>query len=207
MFTGIVEEVGTIKLSRAGQLVISAEKVLEGMGLGDSIAVNGACLTVNSLSTSSFSVDVMPETMRRTNLGLLHPGDRVNLERPLPLGGRLGGHLVQGHTDATGKVISLVPESDAVVVRYSAPKEVMRYIVETGFIAVDGASLTVIDHDQKSFRVSLVGYTRQNTTLIDKRPGDTVNLEVDIIAKYVERFQEKENSGITMEFLTEQGFV
>ncbi len=207
MFTGIIEEVVTVKSMRAGCLTVLAAKVLEGMGLGDSIAVNGACLTITALNTNSFSVDIMPETIRCTSLGLLRPGDRVNLERPLAFGGRLGGHLVEGHVDATGRVLSLVPETEAMLARYAAPPEIMRYVVEKGFIAVDGVSLTVMDYDPSSFRVSLVAYTLQHTILGDKRPGDLVNLEVDIIAKYVERLQGKGSSGITVDFLVEHGFL
>ncbi len=207
MFTGIVEEIGVVKSMSEGQLTISAQKVLEGTKLGDSINVNGACLTVNKFDGSSFSVDVMAETLRRTNLGLLRLGDQVNLERPLGLGERMGGHLVQGHVDATGKVVSLVPEDEALLVRYAAPEAVMRYIVEKGFIAIDGVSLTVIDFDSTSFRVSLVAYTREHTILGSKRVGDLVNLEVDIIAKYVERLLGKGGRGITMDFLAEHGFL
>ena len=207
MFTGIVEEVGVVKSVRPGGLTILATKVLEGTKPGDSLAVNGACLTVSELNTKSFSIDIMPETLRRTNLGLLRPGSRVNLERPLTLEGRLGGHLVQGHVDATGKVSSLSPESGAIIVRYAAPAEVMRYVVEKGFIAVDGVSLTVISRDTTSFSVSLVTYSREHTTLGSNRPGDLVNLEVDIIAKYVEQLKEGHGAGITSDFLAEHGFL
>ncbi|HJX69473.1 MAG TPA: riboflavin synthase, partial [Dehalococcoidia bacterium] len=182
-----------------------AIKALEGMKRGDSLAVNGACLTVTGLDAGSFSMDVMPETLRHTNLGLLRPGSRVNLERALIIGGRLGGHFVQGHVDATGRVVSLLPEAEALIARYAAPPEVMRYIVEKGFIAVDGVSLTVICCDTTSFSASLVTYTRENTILGNKRPGDSVNLEVDIMAKYVEQL--KERRGITLDFLAERGFL
>lgn len=205
MFTGIIEEVGTVRAVRPGKLTISASKVLQGTKLGDSLAVNGACLTVDSLDASSFSVAVTPETLRRTNLGQLRPGSAVNLERPLLVGGRLGGHLVQGHVDATGKTISLVPEGEAVIARYAAPQAVMRYVVEKGFIAVDGVSLTVTGYDETSFTISLVGYTMEHTTLGGKLPGDLVNLEADIIAKYVERVKEK-RGGLTLGFLSEHGF-
>jgi riboflavin synthase len=208
MFTGIVEEVGKLKLAQPKKLSITASGVMEGTKRGDSIAVNGVCLTVTELSGSSFCVDVMPETLRRTNLGMLHPGDSVNLERALSLsGGRLGGHLVQGHIDATGKVLSIVLEEDALLVRYAAPPEAICYMVDRGFIAVDGVSLTVISHDTTSFVVSLVSYTRQHTTLGSKRIGEVVNLEADIIAKYVEHLKEKSSSGITVNLLAEQGFI
>jgi len=207
MFTGIVEEIGTIKQASAGQLTISADKVLEGSQLGDSIAVNGTCLTITRIEKGSFSIEIMPETLRRTNLGQLQSGHQVNLERALSLGARLGGHLVQGHVDATGRVLMLTPEADALKVRYWAPPEVMRYIVSKGFIAVDGVSLTVVDCDVTSFQVSLVGFTRSHTILAQQRPGDLVNLEVDIIAKYVERLTGKDKSGITLDFLASHGFL
>lgn len=207
MFTGIVEEVGIVKQALRRKLSIAASKVVEGTIPGDSININGACLTVTEVGKDFFSVEVMPETLRRTNLGLLRPGDRVNLERALALGGRLGGHLVQGHVDAVGKVLSLIPEDEALLVRFAAPPEVMRYIVEKGFIAVDGVSLTVISHDLATFEVSLVSYTRRHTTLGGKQVGDPVNLEADIIAKYVERLREKDREGLTLEFLASHGFA
>ena len=206
MFTGIVEEVGKVRAARPGQLTVTAQKVLEDTKLGDSIAVNGVCLTVTEVSPDSFSVDVMPETLRRTNLGALRPGHRVNLERPLAVGDRMGGHFVQGHVDGMGKVLSAMPENKALVVRYEAPPEIMRYVVEKGFIAVDGVSLTVVECNATSFKVSLVAYTLENTNLGQRRPGDVVNLEVDIIAKYVERLRGA-GSGITLEFLAEHGFL
>jgi len=207
MFTGIIEEIGTIKQASAGQLTIAADKVLEGSQLGDSIAVNGTCLTITKMEKGNFSIEVMPETLRRTNLGQLRSGNQVNLERALCLGGRLGGHLVQGHIDTTGRVLTLTAEADALKVRYGAPPEVMRYIVSKGFIAVDGVSLTVVDCDVTSFQVSLVGFTRSHTILAQRRPGDQVNLEVDIIAKYVERLTGKDKSGITLDFLASHGFL
>ena len=205
MFTGIVEETGTLKAMSSSRLTISAARVLEGTKPGDSMAVNGACLTVSALDAASFSVDIMPETLKRTNLGLLHPGSTVNLERPLVVGGRLGGHLVQGHVDSTGKVISLIPEGGAVIARFAAPPEVLRYVVEKGFIAVDGVSLTVTGYDKTSLSVSLVAYTLKNTILGTKRVGDLVNLEVDIIAKYVGKCGEG-HGGLTLDFLSEHGF-
>jgi riboflavin synthase len=206
VFTGIIEEIGTVASVPQGRLVINASQVLEGMQLGGSIAVNGACQTVTNFDNKSFSVDVMPETLRRTNLGLLRIGDRVNLERPLALGGELGGHLVQGHVDDTGKIASIVKEGDAILMDFEAPPEVMQYIVPKGFITVDGASLTVVSKDTTSFRVSIVSYTRQHTTLADKNTGDTVNLEVDIIGKYVAEFSKAPSTGITADFLKEHGF-
>lgn len=205
MFTGIIEEVGTVRALGPSRLSISASRVLEKTGLGDSIAVNGACLTVSALDSTSFTVDVMPETLRRTNLGLLRPGSAVNLERALMVGGRLGGHFVQGHVDATGKVLGLKAEGDAVIARFAAPPEVLRYVVEKGFIAVDGVSLTVVGSDRTSLSVSLVGYTLKQSTLGSRRIGDVVNLEADIIAKYVEKTGGG-RGGITLDFLADHGF-
>ncbi len=207
MFTGIVEEVGSVASAAGGSLVIATSQVLEGMQAGSSIAVNGVCLTVTDFNSKSFSVDVMPETLRRTNLGRLHTGDRVNLERPLALGGQVGGHLVQGHVDDTGRLASVTGEGEAVMLRFEASPEVMRYIVPKGFIAVDGVSLTVTSRDTDSFRVSIVDYTRQHTILGSKKVGDMVNLEVDIIAKYVEQLSQPKGSGITADFLQENGFL
>ncbi len=207
MFTGIIEEVGAVRAAHPGKLIISATRIIEDTKEGDSISINGACLTVTEISDDSFSVDMMPETLRRTNLGLLQPGEKVNLERALAVGGRLGGHFVQGHVDETGRVISITPEEEALLVRFEAPQEIMRYIVRKGFIAVDGVSLTVVECDSSSFEVSLVAFTQQTTNLASKRPGDVVNLEVDIIAKYVERLRGEASSVVTMEFLAEHGFL
>jgi riboflavin synthase len=207
MFTGITEELGKVSLLQPNKLVVRARKVLEGAGIGDSVSVNGACLTIVEFGSDYFSVEVVPETMRRTNLGLLKVGDEVNLERPLALGSRLGGHLVQGHVDERGKVVSLRPEGDAVIIRFQAPREVMRYVVVKGFIAIDGISLTVVERDETSFTVSVIPHTRQNTTLGKRRVGDTVNLEVDIIAKYVEALTQSPAKGVTAEFLQEHGFL
>ncbi len=208
MFTGIVEETGRVKTATAGKLVISTDTVTRGMRLGDSVAVNGVCLTVTDFKADSFSVDIMPETLGITNLGRLRAGDRVNLERAVALGGQMGGHLVQGHIDGTGTVATVTPEAGAILITIEAPAEIMRYTVQKGFIAVDGISLTVIDRDENSFRVSVVGYTRQQTTLGEKRAGDPVNLETDIIGKYVEQFTQSQtqSTGITAAFLQEHGF-
>jgi len=207
MFTGIVEEVGRVISARPDSLVIAATDVLQGMEVGGSMAVNGACLTINGLNSRSFSVDVMPETLKRTSLGLLRVNDRVNLERPLALGGRLGGHLVQGHVDDRGKVASIGEEGGAVIIRFETSPEVMRYVVEKGFIAVDGVSLTIAARDITSFQVSVVDYTRRHTVLGDRRVGDVVNLEVDIIAKYAEQFIKPRDAGVTVDFLKEHGFL
>jgi riboflavin synthase len=207
MFTGIIEEIGKVLSASPAKLVIAAPQVISGMKLGDSIAINGACLTVTDFDRSSFSVDVMPETLKRTNLGQLKSGDGVNLERPMVLGGRLGGHLVQGHVDDIGRVVSLAWEGDALIFRLEAPPEIMCYTVPKGFIAVDGISLTIMDKDSGSFRVSVVEYTRQNTILSSRKVGDVVNLEADIIAKYVAQFTRPQTGGLTAAFLVEHGFT
>ena len=206
MFTGIIEEVGRVTSAQSGKLTIAAGDVLPGLELGGSIAVNGVCLTITNFNTSSFSVDIMPESLERTSLGLLRAGDRVNLERPLALGGQLGGHLVQGHVDDTGRVASIKWNGRAIIIRFEAPPEVMRYVVEKGFIAVDGVSLTVVTRDTSSFQVSIVDYTQEHTTLGSRQVGDLVNLEVDVIAKYVEQLSQAGNTGITVDFLQEHGF-
>ena len=207
MFTGIVEEIGIVKETSRDRLAFEARKVLEGMKVGDSIAVNGICLTVISLENHGFSINIMPETLRCTNLGGLHYNDQVNLERALAFGGRVGGHLVSGHGDDVGEVMDVTSEETARIVRISAPATLMPYIVDKGFIAVDGVSLTVIDLDDFSFDVSLVAYTMEHTTLGEKRPGDIVNLEADVMAKYVENLQERKRQGLTVEFLREYGFA
>ena len=187
MFTGIVEEVGRVeKLEEGGRLTVRAGRVMEGMRLGDSMAVNGACLTVVDFQAQRFAVELAPETLRRTSLGELESGHPVNLERPLAVSDRLGGHIVQGHVDATGRITSRRLEGDSVIVRVRVPKRLMPYIVEKGFIAVDGISLTVVKRYPSSFTLSVIPYTLDNTNLKDKVGGSRVNLEVDILAKYVE---------------------
>jgi riboflavin synthase len=207
MFTGIVEEIGIVKETSKGRLAFEAHKALEGTKVGDSMAANGVCLTVVSVGSDGFSVNVMPETLRCTNLGGLHYNDQVNLERALVFGGRMGGHFVLGHVDDTGEVLDVTNEETARVMRISAPVKLMPYIVDKGFIAVDGVSLTIADLDELSFVVSLVAYTMDHTTLGRKRPGDVVNLETDIIAKYVESLKEKKRQGLNLDFLREYGFV
>lgn len=207
MFTGIVEEIGTVRDTGRNRLTFEAREVLGGTRTGDSISVNGVCLTVISLENRGFTVNVMPETLRRTNLGELRYGDQVNLERALLLGGRLGGHLVLGHVDDTGEVMSVVSQEDARIVKVAAPDRLMPYIVDKGFIAVDGVSLTVTELDDVSFAVSLVTYTMGSTTLGGRRAGGIVNLEVDILAKYVERLKGREEQCLTLEFLKEYGFT
>ena len=187
MFTGIVQELGKTRDADGSTLTIEAETSMDGLRVGDSIAVNGACLTVKTMGQGFFSADTMPETLRRTNLGLLMPRSPVNLEKALTLSSPLGGHLTQGHVDATGTLLSKEQEGEALLMRFQAPPQVMKYVVEKGFIAVDGISLTVMAHDDSTFTVSVVEYTRENTTLGHRESGGVVNLEVDILAKYVEK--------------------
>ena len=187
MFTGIVEEVGTVVEVTPGGLTIGASRVLEGLALGDSVSVNGACLTATELGPGSFSVDVVPETLRRTNLGSLAEGGAVNLERGVRAGGRLDGHIVQGHVDGTGRIESVRGDGDAVMVSIEAGPAIMRYVVEKGFVAVDGVSLTIVGCDDERFSVTIIPHTRVRTILGIRKPGDEVNIEVDILAKYVER--------------------
>ena len=215
MFTGIIEEKGTVKhISLAGisgSIAIRAKKVLGGTKIGDSIAVNGVCLTVVTLQPDGFTADVMAETIRRTSLGSCRPGDSVNLERAMAADGRFGGHIVAGHIDGTGTVLSVMPEGNAVWVTISAPREILRYIVEKGSIAIDGISLTVAYVDDSCFKVSVIPHTGEETTLLSRRAGDIVNLENDIIGKYVRRLMEisasKSESRITEDFLKKYGFV
>lgn len=206
MFTGIIEEVGIVRRTGESHLAFQAHKALEETEVGNSIAVNGVCLTVACLEDNGFGVDVMPETLRRTNLGRLRFGDRVNVERALALGGRIGGHLVLGHVDDVGEVLDVSSEETARVMRISAPPRLMPYMVRKGFVAVDGVSLTIVELDDFSVVVSLVPYTMQNSTLGEKKPGDVVNLEADIIGKYVERLKERKAETLTVEFLRKHGF-
>ncbi len=229
MFTGIVEELGTVDSIRSGSrsmvLAIKAREVLSGCKIGDSIAVNGVCLTVTTFSPSGFTADVMPETMNRSALGQLKPGDRVNLERTMRAGGRFGGHIVQGHIDGVGKIKSMLKDDNAVRVTIEAPPEVMRYIVQKGSVAVDGISLTVATTGEKEFSVSLIPHTVSITTMGRHQPGGLVNLEADIVGKYVESFldrrfggagageqgrgashRDSSGGGLTLEFLKDHGF-
>lgn len=216
MFTGIVEEVGKVKRvisgNKSGEIEIEASKVLENTKIGDSIAVNGVCLTVTKLSSNGFTADVMPETLRRTNLGTLGSGGRVDLERAMSAEGRFGGHIVSGHIDGTGSIMSMRREENAVWVRIKTPPQILELIIEKGSIAIDGISLTVASLDSESFQVSIIPHTASETILLQKKPGDVVNLENDIIGKYVKKLMgiqtscEKKESKITMEFLAEHGF-
>ncbi|MCI0898821.1 MAG: riboflavin synthase [Chloroflexi bacterium] len=186
MFTGIVEEVGVVAKISGNAMTVRASKVTGDLKLGDSIAVNGACLTAVSCGRSEFSVDLTPETMRRTSLGQLSAGRPVNLERALLASDRMGGHIVQGHVDGTGRVMSTKPEGDSIIFRIRVPKRLNRYIVEKGFVAVDGISLTVVKRGASSFTLAVIPYTLNNTNLASLSVGDRVNLEADILAKYIE---------------------
>ena len=216
MFTGIIEEKGrlvkVISGSESGSVEIEAAKVLEGTKIGDSIAVNGVCLTVTALKNSGFTADVMPETLRRTNLGMLHKGAEVNLERAMAAGGRFGGHIVSGHVDGTGTISELKRDGNAVWVSIKAAADILQLIVEKGSICIDGISLTVAYVDDKLFKVSIIPHTGSETTLLTKKPGDIVNLENDIVGKYIQKLMQpyrpdnrRAEAGITMEMLQEFG--
>ncbi|NBJ16476.1 MAG: riboflavin synthase [Dehalobacter sp. 4CP] len=217
MFTGIIEELGTIKnidlLKDSARLTIDASLVLKGSQIGDSIAVNGVCLTATAIGSGSFSVDVMYETLQRTNLQELKPQTKVNLERALQLQSRLGGHLVSGHVDGTGKITAISPVSIAQIYRIQTSPEITSSLLPKGSVAIDGISLTVIDAGDAFFTVSLIPHTFQHTTLGFKRVGSTVNLETDLIGKYVAKFLQKDHSPpqtkteISLAFLTENGFI
>lgn len=223
MFTGIIEEKGTIskimKTASQAVLTIKAQKIIEDIHKGDSIAVNGICLTVTSFSKNEFQADVMHETLNRTSLKMLKPGSSVNLERAMAAGGRFGGHIVSGHIDGTGKITEIKEDSLAIWYTIEAPPQILRYIVEKGSIAIDGISLTVAKVTQTSFSVSTIPHTRTVTTLGERRAGDLVNLENDIVGKYVEKFMrekkthrtmmgtyEKKTQGITREKLAQYGY-
>lgn len=198
MFTGIIEEIGVLQGVKKGRessvLEIRAKKVLEDTKIGDSIAVNGVCLTVTGIGQGSYQADVMAETLRRSNLGTLQPGDLLNLERALQVNGRFGGHIVSGHIDGIGTIKKLLREGNATVVTIFAEKKLLHYIVEKGSIAIDGISLTVVTVTEKDFCVSLIPHTGKETILLKKKVGDTVNLECDIIGKYVEKLLKNENN-------------
>ena len=220
MFTGLSEETGTLQSIQRGAascvLTIGCRTVLEGSKVGDSIMVNGVCLTATDVGSTYFTADAMPETLDRSALGSLHPGSRVHLERTMPANGRFGGHIVSGHIDGTGTITRLREDGNAVWVTVAAGPELLRYIVEKGSVAIDGISLTVAAVTGTDFSVSLIPHTRRVTAFSEKGPGDTVNLECDILGKYVEKLMgfggekaesPKETSeSFTMEFLREHGF-
>lgn len=217
MFTGIVEEIGKIRRIQRGDLWIALEisghKVLQGVKLGDSIAVNGTCLTVTSFTETTFTVDVMPETMKKTSLVSLNIGSPVNLERAMAAGDRFGGHFVSGHVDGTGIIKGKKPYGNAVLVTIEAGDEILRYTIPKGSIAIDGISLTVVDTDASILTVSIIPHTLQETVLKFKNPGDIVNLECDMIGKYIERFismrenRDTKKPSLTKEFLLDNGFI
>ena len=216
IFTGIIEELGVVKSiainGASGCITIKAKKVLEGTQLGDSIAVNGTCLTVTSINSDGFSADVMAETVRRTSLSQVGKGDLVNLERAMILNGRFGGHIVSGHIDGTGTITKYTKEENAIWVTIKAPEEILDLIVEKGSICIDGISLTVATVSDRDFQVSIIPHTAKETTLIQKKVGSLVNLENDIVGKYIKKFmdnkqesQVKKESGLTMEMLEKYG--
>lgn len=206
MFTGIVEEIGTLRRMKptasSCTLTISCEKVLEGTKLGDSIAVNGTCLTVTRMDTYSFDCDVTPETLSRTSFSMVRVGSPLNLERALRLSDRLGGHIVLGHVDTTGRLISFIKEGNAVNITISVDQKWMKYIVEKGSVAIDGVSLTVAKRGEDRFTIALIPHTGEKTILLGKHPGDPVNVECDYLGKYVEQLMKKDTEeGLTMSLL------
>ena len=221
MFTGIVEELGTVvsisKGVKSSQLTVQGKLIFEDMHIGDSIAVNGVCLTVTEKTVNTFTVDVMAETLRRSSLGSLSKGSKVNMERAMAANGRFGGHIVSGHIDGTGTIESFVREDNAVWVTIATPAKILKYIIEKGSITIDGISLTVAYVDSRCFKVSLIPHTAANTTLLMKKAGDTVNLENDIVGKYIDKLMHFDNGdedskdessqGISMEFLSQNGFM
>jgi riboflavin synthase len=218
MFTGLIEEVGEItSVTRKGnsaQITVKARKILKDTKLGDSISTNGVCLTVTEKTSNTFTVDVMPETMNRSNLKNFKYGLKVNLERALRVGDRLDGHMVSGHVDGLGKIANYLKEDNAVWITVEADKSLLKYIIEKGSIAIDGTSLTVAYVDDRSFKVSIIPHTGEATTLLDKKIGDEVNLECDMVGKYIEKFMkfeenksEESNSNLNEDFLRQNGFM
>ncbi|AMX83023.1 riboflavin synthase subunit alpha [Geobacillus subterraneus] len=213
MFTGIIEEIGAIEQMRqtgdAIVMTIGARRVLEDVQLGDSIAVNGVCLTVTSFTDRQFTVDVMPETVKATALCTLKPGAKVNLERAMAAGGRFGGHFVTGHVDGVGRIVRQWPKANAVYYEIEVPPSLRSYMIEKGSVAVDGTSLTIFGLSERTFTISLIPHTREATILGEKRPGDLVNIECDMIGKYVAAFlaaKETPPSGLTIGFLEQHGY-
>lgn len=214
MFTGIIEEIGTVKSiikgAKSAQLAIKAHHIFTDLKLGDSVAVNGVCLTVSKLNGDIFEADTMAETLNRTDLGTLKPGSKVNLERAMSVNDRFGGHIVSGHIDGTGTITETKPNNNAVEITISSAKKITRYIVEKGSVTIDGISLTVVKVWEDHFQVSVIPHTGKSTTLLSKSVGSTVNLENDIIGKYIERFctviDPSKQESITMQFLKQSGF-
>lgn len=216
MFTGIIEEIGEIKQIKLGaksaELTIKGAVVTGDSKIGDSIAVNGVCLTATTINGDTFTADVMAETMRRTALGSLKAKSKVNLERAMAANGRFGGHIVSGHIDGTGTISKLEKEDNAVWVTINAPAKILKYIIEKGSIAIDGISLTVAYVDDKCFKVSIIPHTASETTLLSKKAGDMVNLENDVIGKYVEKLmgaktEVSNTSKLNASFLMEHGYI
>ena len=218
MFTGLIEEVGEItSVTRKGnsaQITVKAGKILKDTKIGDSISTNGVCLTVTEKTSNTFTVDVMPETMNRSNLKNFKYGSKVNLERALRVGDRLDGHMVSGHVDGLGKIANYLKEDNAVWITVEADKSLLKYIIEKGSIAIDGTSLTVAYVDDRSFKVSIIPHTGEATTLLDKKIGDEVNLECDMVGKYIEKFMkfeknksEEPKSNLNEDFLRQNGFI
>lgn len=215
MFTGIVEEIGKVvnikKGAKSSVLTIQGKKIFQDLNIGDSVAVNGVCLTARTISKNTFIADVMNETLNRSSLGNLRNESYVNLERAMLANGRFGGHIVSGHIDGTGSIVKIHKDENAIWYTISAGKDLMKYIVEKGSIAIDGISLTVAKVDNESFSVSIIPHTAEKTILFHRLIGDKVNLENDIIGKYVEKLidfedKKKSESNITMEFLMKNGF-
>ncbi len=208
MFTGIIEEIGKIKRRGPSSLTIEAHKILEDIHIGDSISVDGVCLTVTEYTNDAIVLDVMNETFKRTGLGLLNTGDKVNLERAMSAQGRFGGHIVSGHIDGTGKITGINNDGIAVWYTINADREILKGIVMKGSVAIDGISLTVAGIDKKSFKVSVIPHTQKVTVLLSKKIGDTVNIETDILGKYVERLlkTKSDKNVLDMDFFVENGF-
>ena len=213
MFTGIVEEIGTVKSVQSKVITIEASKIFDDLHLGDSVAVNGTCLTVSSFDNKIFNADVTQETLNRTNLGSLKNGSKVNLERAMTLSGRFGGHIVSGHIDGVGSIKSMKKDDNAIILIIEVPKHLMKYIVEKGSVAVDGISLTVASLTDNTFSIAVIPHTLKETVLYYKKEGDKVNIENDVIGKYVERLltfkednDDSKKSNITMDFLLKNGF-
>jgi len=215
MFTGIIEEIGTVARvvqgAKSSRVTISANIIFSDLKLGDSVATNGVCLTVSEMTNNSFTADVMHETLKYTSLKGLAAGTRVNLERAMAANGRFGGHIVSGHIDGTGTVVDIKKDDNAVIYKIAAGPDIIKYVVKKGSIAIDGISLTVTAVDDTSFSVSIIPHTLQETILADRKLGDTVNLEVDMFAKYIEKLLKQnneaaQNSPITAEFLAKNGF-
>ena len=216
MFTGLIEEIGEVdkiaKSAKSAQITIKSKKVLEDIKLGDSISTNGVCLTVVKFDKNSFVVDVMPETMRRSNLKNIKSGSRVNLERAMQLGDRLGGHIVSGHVDGIGIIKSIDKEDNATWVSIETSLDIMKYMINKGSVTVDGISLTIAKVEDEVFKVSIIPTTKGETTLLDKHIGDELNVECDVVGKYIERFmifnqEEASKSSIDINFLKENGFI